>query len=109
MSTRSGGTSKLKSDADSAQFSKENTCLRAQLNPHVVHVIPNAIIPNQFLPDPTRIDKNYVTIVVISRLVFRKGIDLLVASAPHICRKYPNVRFLIGELPRAALPSCMLS
>lgn len=67
------------------------------MNPHVVSVIPNAIIPGQFLPDTSKIDKNVVTIVVISRLVFRKGIDLLVASAPHICRKYPNVRFLIGE------------
>lgn len=34
--------------------------------------------------------------MVISRLVYRKGIDLLVASAPRICAAYPNVRFLVG-------------
>ncbi len=39
-----------------------------------------------------------VTIVIISRLVYRKGIDLLVAAAPQICELYPNVRFLVGKL-----------
>jgi len=34
--------------------------------------------------------------VVISRLAYRKGVDLLVASAPRVCAKFPNVRFLIG-------------
>lgn len=34
--------------------------------------------------------------MVISRLVYRKGIDLLVASAPAICDLFPRVRFLVG-------------
>lgn len=38
-----------------------------------------------------------VTIVVISRLAYRKGIDLLVATAPRICAAFPNVRFVIGK------------
>ena len=37
-----------------------------------------------------------VTIVVISRLAYRKGIDLLVAAAPRICEAFPNVRFVVG-------------
>ena len=37
-----------------------------------------------------------VTIVVVSRLAYRKGIDLLVAAAPRICSAFPNVKFLIG-------------
>lgn len=37
-----------------------------------------------------------MTIVVISRLAYRKGVDLLVASAPRVCAKFPQVRFLIG-------------
>ena len=40
-----------------------------------------------------------VTIVVISRLAYRKGIDLLVAAAPRICSAFPNVKFLIGRDP----------
>lgn len=38
-----------------------------------------------------------VTIVVISRLVYRKGVDLLVAVIPRICAMHKNVRFIIGK------------
>lgn len=37
-----------------------------------------------------------VTIVCIARLVYRKGIDLLIAALPKVCAQYPHVRFLIG-------------
>ena len=37
-----------------------------------------------------------VTVVVISRLVFRKGVDLLINVIPRACARMPNVRFLIG-------------
>ena len=48
--------------------------------------------------------KFLVTIVVISRLTYRKGIDLLVATAPHICALFPNVKFIIGVLIPFVLP-----
>ncbi|KAL9537656.1 Phosphatidylinositol N-acetylglucosaminyltransferase gpi3 subunit [Mucor bainieri] len=76
--------------------SKENTVLRAALSPRHVSVIPNAVVASQFLPDPTASDPNYITIVVISRLVYRKGVDLLIAIIPRICEMYKNVRFIIG-------------
>ncbi len=38
-----------------------------------------------------------VVIVVVSRLVYRKGTDLLVGIIPEICKKYENVDFLIGK------------
>jgi phosphatidylinositol glycan class A protein len=99
---------------------RENTVLRAQLEPELVSVIPNALVAEQFRPDPLRADPQHsewgppeprsgsqcinvprrltraVTIVVISRLVYRKGIDLLVASAPRICELFPSVRFVVG-------------
>ena len=34
--------------------------------------------------------------MVISRLVFRKGVDLLVGIIPAVCRKLDNVDFIIG-------------
>lgn len=34
--------------------------------------------------------------MVISRLVYRKGVDLLAGLIPVMCAKYPNVQFLIG-------------
>lgn len=33
---------------------------------------------------------------MLSRLAYRKGIDLLVAAAPRICAKFPHVHFVIG-------------
>ncbi len=41
-------------------------------------------------------DGQSVTIVVLSRLAYRKGIDLLIATAPRICASFPNVNFIIG-------------
>ncbi|KAL0875019.1 hypothetical protein Bca101_024724 [Brassica carinata] len=42
-----------------------------------------------------------VTVVVISRLVYRKGADLLVEVIPQVCRLYPNVPFVVrGDGPK---------
>ncbi|KAF7348567.1 Phosphatidylinositol N-acetylglucosaminyltransferase subunit A [Mycena venus] len=86
---------------------RENTVLRGELfeksntDPHKisvrksVYVIPNALIPERFQPSPPK-STEIITIIFLSRLVYRKGIDLLVATAPRICREFPNVRFLVG-------------
>jgi len=90
--------------------------LRSNLPPTSVYVIPNAIIADHFRPPSSRpptdtspysrlcplISNRHmhvtctVTIVVISRLAYRKGVDLLVATAPRICAAFPNVRFVVG-------------
>mmetsp|Transcript_20535 Transcript_20535/g.30504 ORF Transcript_20535/g.30504 Transcript_20535/m.30504 type:complete len:313 (-) Transcript_20535:13-951(-) len=78
--------------------SKENTVLRASLDPRSVSVIPNAIDATQFVPNPAArpTDSSQITIVVVSRLTYRKGIDLLVKVIPLICEHFPNVDFIIG-------------
>ncbi|KAL5744362.1 hypothetical protein ACOSQ2_027478 [Xanthoceras sorbifolium] len=76
--------------------SKENTVLRSGLPPEKVFVIPNAVDTAMFTPAPKRVDRNEIIIVVISRLVYRKGADLLVEVIPEVCRIYPNVRFIVG-------------
>uniref|UniRef100_A0A8C9U7Y8 phosphatidylinositol N-acetylglucosaminyltransferase n=1 Tax=Scleropages formosus TaxID=113540 RepID=A0A8C9U7Y8_SCLFO len=76
--------------------SKENTVLRAALDPEIVSVIPNAVDPGDFTPDPSKRDDGKITIVVVSRLVYRKGIDLLGGIIPELCLKYPDLHFLIG-------------
>ncbi|KAF6775778.1 hypothetical protein AHF37_04747 [Paragonimus kellicotti] len=75
---------------------KENTVLRCRLDAQRVYVIPNAIDSSAFTPDVTASDANYVTVVVVSRLVYRKGTDLLVAIIPPLCALFPQLRFLIG-------------
>ncbi|KAJ9109555.1 hypothetical protein QFC20_003301 [Naganishia adeliensis] len=37
---------------------RENTSLRAQLDPHLVYVIPNSIVPRKFTPNPALADRS---------------------------------------------------
>ncbi|KAL9087398.1 MAG: hypothetical protein Q9165_006695 [Trypethelium subeluteriae] len=104
---------------------KENTVLRASLDPLMVSVIPNAVVAENFRPldhpappgDPGTALTNdsrppkppqhpgpndIITIVVISRLFYNKGTDLLIAAIPRILAEHPNVRFIIaGSGPKA--------
>ena len=99
---------------------KENTVLRASLDPLMVSVIPNAVVAENFQPlsyTPKWADVSHVipralpqrlgpddtiTIVVISRLFYNKGTDLLIAAIPRILASHPNVRFIIaGSGPKA--------
>lgn len=81
---------------------KENTVLRGLLDPLKVSVIPNAVVSEDFAPDPHKKRRGErITIVVISRLFPNKGADLLTAVVPHICRARDNVDFLIaGDGPK---------
>ncbi|KAG6917608.1 hypothetical protein DXG01_001837 [Tephrocybe rancida] len=86
---------------------RENTVLRGELfetdpsNPtklvvrENVYVIPNSLVAESFKPGPPNLSDT-ITIVVLSRLAYRKGIDLLVATAPRICAAFPEVRFVVG-------------
>lgn len=79
---------------------KENTVLRASLNPLSVSVIPNAVLSQDFTPE-TRQMSGKITIVVISRLFPNKGADLLMAIIPRICKADDSVEFLIaGDGPK---------
>lgn len=71
--------------------SKENTVLRSGLPPERVYVIPNAVDTAMFKPAPVRLSNHEIVIVVISRLVYRKGADLLVEVIPDVCRLHRNV------------------
>ncbi|GAM90803.1 hypothetical protein ANO11243_088480 [Dothideomycetidae sp. 11243] len=76
------------------------------LHPSEVHA--PAALANQQLPPPPPLTtqplgpNDTITIVVISRLFYNKGTDLLIASIPRILAAHPNVRFLIaGSGPKA--------
>lgn len=80
---------------------KENTVLRARLDPNKVLVIPNAVILEDFRPSPQIKLMERIVIVVISRLYPNKGADLLTAIIPRICAAKPEVDFLIaGDGPK---------
>lgn len=80
---------------------KENTVLRANLDPSIVSVIPNAVVHEDFKPAVVRPSLNKITVVVISRLFQNKGADLLTAIIPRICSDRKDIRFLIaGDGPK---------
>ncbi|KAL9111685.1 MAG: hypothetical protein Q9227_003959 [Pyrenula ochraceoflavens] len=102
---------------------KENTVLRASLDPLMVSVIPNAVVAENFQPlgyGPKAGDthsrspsakrtlskrlgpEDTIIIVVVSRLFYNKGTDLLIGAIPRILAANPNVRFVIaGSGPKA--------
>jgi phosphatidylinositol glycan class A protein len=84
----------------------------------MVSVIPNAVVAENFRPlshntnDATHTKApgprqpmaphEIITVIVIQRLYYNKGTDLLVAAIPHIIAANPNVRFIIaGNGPKA--------
>mmetsp|Transcript_9469 Transcript_9469/g.18260 ORF Transcript_9469/g.18260 Transcript_9469/m.18260 type:complete len:450 (+) Transcript_9469:332-1681(+) len=76
---------------------KLNLVLRANINPYQISVIPNAVDPCRFTPDPSaRFPLNTINIVVMSRLTYRKGTDLLVDVIPPIAAMFPQTHFIIG-------------
>ncbi|CAO1616554.1 unnamed protein product [Parajaminaea phylloscopi] len=84
---------------------KDNTILRAQIDPNRVHVIPNAVDSTHFHPpqglttraaDHNGTASDRITVVILSRLTYRKGISLLLDVIPLICESCPDVDFLIG-------------
>lgn len=107
--------------------SKENTTLRASLNPLAVSVIPNAVVASNFRPlrpnevrsaqlqgdkgallppppDPSQPigPGDPITIIVISRLFYNKGTDLLISALPLLLDRHENLRFIIaGSGPQA--------
>lgn len=77
-----------------SHVNKENLALRSAINPHRIYVINNAVNTSNFKPDPTLKDpKDKINIVLLSRLTYRKGLDLIVNIIPRICQKYPQVSF----------------
>ncbi|MCL4139377.1 UNVERIFIED_CONTAM: hypothetical protein GTU68_060936, partial [Idotea baltica] len=70
---------------------KENTVLRANVDPDRVSVIPNALDSDLFRPDVQKRPKEKINVVILSRLQYRKGVDLQPAIIRHICAAYPQV------------------
>ncbi|XP_005185912.2 phosphatidylinositol N-acetylglucosaminyltransferase subunit A [Musca domestica] len=78
-----------------SHIGKENTVLRARVPKERVSVIPNAVDTALFTPDPSRRPQDdTINIVVASRLVYRKGIDLLSGIIPRF-KSMPNIKFII--------------
>lgn len=79
-----------------SHIGKENSVLRARVPHHQVSVIPNAVDTALFTPNPkNRPNDERITIIVVSRLVYRKGVDLLAGVISNL-RHMENLNFIIG-------------
>jgi glycosyltransferase involved in cell wall biosynthesis len=86
------------------QFTMLPTCyLTAEL---LHHCWPAAVDATQFMPEERQQqDSGRVTVVALSRLTYRKGVDLLNVVVPAVCRRHPHVDFIIGQPACPAHPS----
>lgn len=72
--------------------------IRLGINAKKTCVIPNAIDASFFKHRENNIlakDPDKVRILVLSRMTYRKGMDLLLEIMPTLCKKFPHVEFLI--------------
>jgi phosphatidylinositol glycan class A protein len=79
-----------------SRVSRENLCRRAGVPPALVRTIPNAVDGAAFRPPPGDGTRCAHTVVMLSRLVYRKGVDLAVEMIPRAAARWPRLRFLIG-------------
>jgi phosphatidylinositol glycan class A protein len=79
--------------------------LRKRGRRRIVAVIPNAVDPSQFTPvvrdapspsPRSGAGRRRIVVVVLSRLVYRKGADLLSAVIPAVCSRVPFADFVVG-------------
>lgn len=84
-----------------SKISKENTHLRTKIPLGRIVVIPNGIDPGRFYPKEKKYTLgNQIRIIVMSRLSFRKGVDLLADALPLICMNKSLRVIIIGDGPK---------
>jgi phosphatidylinositol glycan class A protein len=95
-----------------SRASQANLSTRAALPLFRIAVIPNAVEGGAFAPPEVGAapegtlqqqqkqhrppPRSPTTIVLLSRLVFRKGLDALLLLIPAACARWPEVRFVVG-------------
>jgi phosphatidylinositol glycan class A protein len=75
---------------------KDNFCLRTKFNPNSCFTIPNAVDSLRFYPDLNKKKTSTINVVYVSRLMYRKGVDLLIGLIPLIISQFSHVNFIIG-------------
>ena len=77
-------------------------CVTNQTVRHVHEMVSGTCASSNELCFPYYICRR-IRVVVISRLVYRKGVDLLVGLLPAVCQRLPHVDFVIGGSGSMAL------
>lgn len=82
----------------SVSLENGSVCLapRSGANPGRVSVVPNAVDSARFFPKPSLRPNDRIRIVVMCRLAYRKGVDLLLRVVPMLCALHGDVEVCIG-------------
>lgn len=75
---------------------KENMIFRFSKRAEEISVVPNALDCDLFYPDPSKRSKDFITVVYLSRIVYRKGGRMLPEIIRETCKKYQKVKFIIA-------------
>ncbi|KAL6122680.1 GPI anchor biosynthesis pro [Nucleospora cyclopteri] len=91
-----------------SETAKRNTKGRLKFEESRFAVIPNGVNNKIFYPNPEKRKSKFINLLVISRLEFRKGIDLLVKALPIICKnKKIKVTIVGGGFMKDEVLSCI--
>lgn len=82
-----------------SNIARINTERRTGIPLDSIEVIPNGIDPRYFYPKEKRRSRK-IRVLFCARLVFRKGIDLLVSALPLICRHKDIEVLIVGDGPK---------
>jgi len=82
-----------------SRISRDNTHLRTGIPLDRISVIPNGIIPENFHPVGRR-ERKKLRILFMSRLAFRKGVDILIDALPLICKGRDVEVLVVGTGPK---------
>lgn len=78
---------------------KTNLLERTEINHKKIHVIPNGVSKKFKYLKKSKSD--FIKIVVCCRLVYRKGVDLLLKAIPLICKSNKKIKIiLVGDGPK---------
>lgn len=100
-----------------SRATRNNLILRCRTQSRKTIVIPNAVKTSQ-LSSKTETqlkDRDVIKVVVVSRMVYRRGIDLLISLLPTLCFRNTNIKIeIIGDGPklkplRSMVKGCQLS
>ena len=81
-----------------SKVSRENTHIRIGIPLEKISIIPNGIIPEKFFPIKKKLGERF-KVIYMSRLTFRKGVNLFVDALPLICRNKNFEVLIVGNGP----------
>lgn len=81
-----------------SNVSKINTHIRIGIPLERISIIPNGIIPEKFYPIKKELGSK-IKVIYMSRLTFRKGVNLLADALPLICKDKNFEVLIVGNGP----------